>query len=271
VNNLYRELAPITEAAWEQIEDEARRTYERWIAGRRVVDVTGPDGSELAAVGTGHLRPIAPAASGVITRQRDAKHVIELRVPFRVTREAVDDVERGSEDSDWQPVKDAVQQIALAEDRAIFHGLPSADIEGIVPTSSNEPVDTPNEIDEFTEVVAHAVSELRLAGVGGPYSLLLSADLYTEVSETTVHGYPIVDHLARMLDGEIIWAPGLRSGGLLVTTRGGDFELHLGQDLSIGYLSHDAESIELYLQESFTFLPYTAEASVVLKVGEDED
>ncbi|WP_341728218.1 family 1 encapsulin nanocompartment shell protein [Brooklawnia sp.] len=271
MNNLHRELAPISQGAWEQIEDEARRTYERWIAGRRVVDVSGPDGTELSAVGTGHLSPIEAVASGVLTRQRDAKHVVELRVPFRVTREAVDDVERGSEDSDWQPVKDAVQQIALAEDRAIFHGLASADIEGIAQTSSNEPVSAPSDVDDFPEAVAHAATELRLAGVGGPYSLLLSAGLYTDVSETSVHGYPIVDHLARMLDGEIIWAPGLESGGLLVTTRGGDYELHLGQDLSIGYLSHDADSIELYLQESFTFLAYTAEASVVLEISGDDD
>ena len=79
------------------------------------------------------------------------------------------------------------------------------------------------------------------------------------------------NHLARMLDGEIIWAPGLESGGLLVTTRGGDYELYLGQDLSIGYLSHNADTIELYLQESFTFLAYTAEASVVLQIEADED
>ena len=271
MNNLHRELAPISEAAWEQIEDEARRTYTRWIAGRRVVDVTGPEGFELSAVGTGHLRAIEGVAEGVITSQRAAKQVIELRVPFRVTRQDVDDVERGSEDSDWQPVKDAVQQIALAEDRAIFHGLGSAGIDGIAPTSSNQLVHASDDVTEFPEAVAHAVNELRLAGVGGPYSLLLSADLYTEVSETSDHGYPIVDHLARMLDGEIIWAPGLESGGLLVTTRGGDYELYLGQDLSIGYLSHNADTIELYLQESFTFLAHTAEASVVLQIEADED
>src|SRR5437870_4678001 len=122
MNNLHRELAPVSDAAWTQLEDEARRTFKRWIAGRRVVDVVGPSGLELSAVGTGHLRPIEEPAEGVIVRQRQAQLVIELRVPFFVTRQAVDDVERGAKDSDWQPVKDAVKQIALAEDRAIFHG-----------------------------------------------------------------------------------------------------------------------------------------------------
>ena len=70
-------------------------------------------------------------------------------------------------------------------------------------------------------------------------------------------------HIDRLLDGEVLWAPAIQ-GAVLLSTRGGDYELHLGQDLSIGYLSHDAESIELYLQETLTFLPYTSEASVVL-------
>ncbi len=263
MNNLHRDLAPITDAAWEQIEDEARRTFKRWIAGRRVVDVEGPAGTGLAAVGTGHLTPLDSPGDGVLARQRQAQLVVELRVPFRVSRAAVDDVERGAQDSDWQPVKDAVKAIALAEDRAIFHGSPAAGITGICESSSNAAVPVPADARDLPESVAQALTQLRLAGVDGPYTLLLSAELYTAISETTDHGYPIREQVARLLDGEIIWAPAL-DGALLVTTRGGDYTLFLGQDLSIGYLSHDADSIELYHQESLTFMAYTAEASVVL-------
>jgi uncharacterized linocin/CFP29 family protein len=99
--------------------------------------------------------------------------------------------------------------------------------------------------------------------VGGPYSLLLSAAAYTTVSETSDHGYPIRDHLARVVDGEIIWAPAIE-GAFVLSARGGDYELRLGQDLAIGYLSHDSEYVQLYFQESLTFLAYTAEASVAL-------
>jgi uncharacterized linocin/CFP29 family protein len=121
----------------------------------------------------------------------------------------------------------------------------------------------PGEVRDYPDVVSKAVSELRLAGVAGPYSLLLSADAWTAVSETSDHGYPIREHLARVLDGDIIWAPAI-DGALLLSGRGGDYELRLGQDLSIGYLSHDAESVHLYFTESFTFAVYTTEASVPL-------
>ncbi len=96
------------------------------------------------------------------------------------------------------------------------------------------------------------------------YSVLLSADAFAAVAETTDYGYPIREHIARVLhDGEIIWAPAI-DGAVLLSTRGGDFELHLGQDLSIGYLSHDDEQVQLYFQESLTFIAQTGEASVVL-------
>jgi len=267
MNNLHRELAPISAAAWSQIEDEARRTVTGHLAGRRVVDVVGPAGPTLSAVGTGHVRALEAPGEGVRAHQREVRPIVELRVPFRVTRQAVDDVERGAKDSDWQPVKDAAKRIAFAEDRAIFHGMTAAGIIGIGPSSSNPTLSLPADARQSPDVVAQAVSALRLAGVDGPYSLLLSADAYTAVAETADYGYPIRDHLARLLgDGEIIWAPAL-DGALLVSTRGGDYELHLGQDLSIGYLSHDADHVELYLQESMTFLAITAEAGVTLRAA----
>ena len=267
MNNLHRELAPISEAAWEEIEEEARRTFTRNLAGRRLVDVVGPEGLALSAVGTGHVRELDSQDDGVIVHQREVQPLIELRVPFSVDRQAVDDVERGAKDSDWQPVKDAAKQIAFAEDRVVFEGSSAAGIVGVAPSSSNAPRELPSEARDFPDTVAQALSALRLVGVGGPYGLLLSADLYTAVAETTDHGYPIRDHLARLLqDGEIIWAPAL-TDALVLSTRGGDYELHLGQDLSIGYLSHDANQIELYLEESLTFLAITAESSVALPRG----
>jgi uncharacterized linocin/CFP29 family protein len=263
MNNLHRELAPVSDAAWADIEQEATRTFTRHLAGRRVVDVQGPAGVELSAVGTGHLTDVESADPAVHARSRVVQPLVELRVPFTVARSDVDDVERGAQDADWQPVKDAARQIAYAEDRAVFEGWPAAGITGLRPGSSNAAVALPADIREYPNTIAHAVSALRLAGVDGPYSLLLSADAYTAVSETADHGYPIREHLSRQIDGDIIWAPAIE-GAFLVTTRGGDFTLHLGQGLSLGYLSHDADTVTLYFQESLTFLLHTSEAVVAL-------
>jgi uncharacterized linocin/CFP29 family protein len=261
MNNLHRELAPISGAAWSSIEEEARRTFTLHLAGRRVADVRGPDGTTLSAVGTGHLSDVAPPAEGVIARARSAQPLIELRVPFTVNRQDVDDVERGAKDPDWQPVKDAVRTMAVAEDRAVFEGYPAGGIPGIRESSSNEALSLPADVRKYPDVISQALASLRLAGVGGPYALLLSADAYTAVSETSEHGYPVREHLERVTGGDIVWAPAI-DGAFLLSTRGGDYELYLGQDLSIGYLSHDADSVRLYFQESLTFLVHTAEAGV---------
>jgi uncharacterized linocin/CFP29 family protein len=263
MNNLHRELAPISDAAWAEIEEEASRTLKRNLAGRRVVDVYGPSGEDFSAVGTGHLRDIDGPQDGILARQREIAPLIEFRVPFQVDRRQVDDVARGAKDADWQPVKDAARLIAFAEDRAIFEGYPAASIEGIRQEVSNPPMTLPADVLTYPVAIAEALRYLRIAGVNGPYSVVLSADAYTAVSETTDHGYPVHDHIKRLISGEIVWAPAIE-GAFVVTTRGGDFGLHLGQDMSIGYLSHNESSVELYLQETLTFLVFTSEAAVAL-------
>ncbi|HUO37022.1 MAG TPA: family 1 encapsulin nanocompartment shell protein [Mycobacterium sp.] len=263
MDNLYRELAPVNDEAWSEIELEASRTFKRHIAGRRVVDVSEPGGPATAAVGTGRLIDAAAPADGVIAHLRVSKPLVRLRVPFTLSRMEIDNVERGSQDSDWDAVKEAAKKLAFVEDRAIFEGYQAASIEGIRATSSNTPLKLPTDAREAPDVISRALTELRLAGVDGPYSVLLSADAYTAVSETSDHGYPILDHIKRLIDGDIIWAPAI-DGAFVLTTRGGDFDLQLGTDAAIGYLSHDADTVQLYLQETLTFQCYTAEASVAL-------
>ena len=263
MNNLYRDLAPITELAWAAIELEAARTFKRHIAGRRVVDVSEPGGPVTAAVSTGRLLDVAAPSDGVVSHLRASQPLVRLRVPFTLSRTEIDAVERGSQASDWDPVKAAAKKLAFVEDRAIFEGYSAASIEGIRQTSSNPALTLPADAREVPDAISQALSALRLAGVDGPYSVLLSADAYTAVSETSDHGYPILEHLNRLVDGDIIWAPAI-DGAFVVTTRGGDFDLQLGTDVAIGYTSHDADTVELYLQETLTFLVYTAEASVAL-------
>ncbi|MCF3964881.1 family 1 encapsulin nanocompartment shell protein [Streptomyces fuscigenes] len=263
MNNLHRELAPVSAAAWADLEEEARRTFKRHVAARRLVDVPEPGGSGLAAVPTGHLNAVEAPADGVHARLRHAQPLVELRVPFTVSREQIDIVERGAKDADWDSVKDAARKLAYAEDRAVFEGYAAAGIEGVRASSSNPPLALPADARDYPNAISQAITELRLAGVGGPYALALSADAYTLVSETSDHGYPIREHLSRVLNGDIIWAPAI-DGAFVVAARGGDFELVIGQDVSIGYARHDATSVELYFQESFTFLTYTSEASVAL-------
>jgi len=191
------------------------------------------------------------------------KALVELRVPFELERQEIDDVERGANDSDWEPAKIAARRLAFAEDGAIFVGYSAAGIVGISEGTSNPKKTLPADVREYPRAIAEALNQLRIVGVNGPYTALLGADAYTKLAETSDYGYPVLDHVKRLVDDKIIWAPGV-PGAVVSTTRGGDFDLHIGQDTSIGYLSHTDTAVRLYLQETFTFLLLTTEAAVAL-------
>jgi uncharacterized linocin/CFP29 family protein len=80
---LKRKKAPLTEEAWKQVDDEARRVLKLHLAGRKVVDFSGPHGWKLGAVNTGRLKPAGQdTAGGVSYALRQVQPLVELRAPF---------------------------------------------------------------------------------------------------------------------------------------------------------------------------------------------
>ena len=105
---------------------------------------------------------------------------------------------------------------------------------------------------------------LRAADIAGPYAVALGSRCFTGVTETTEHGgYPVLEHLREILGGPVVWAPAV-DGAVVLSQRGGDFELTVGQDFSIGYRASDATTVSFYLEESVAFRVNTPEAAVHL-------
>jgi uncharacterized linocin/CFP29 family protein len=267
-NHLSRDRAPITEAGWEEIEKEAKRTLRGMLAARRVVEFRGPLGWDDSDVELGRADPIASPPSGpdVQARLRRVQPLVELRIPFEVSRAELDAIDRGARDPDLDSVIAAARQIAIAEDRAIFHGYKAAHITGICEAAASTAVPLGSSHADYPGAVSAALTKLRDEGIEGPFAVVLNEQLYKDLAARTDSGYPILSHVQRLVDGDIVWAAGL-DGGLVLSMRGGDFELTVGQDFSIGYLEHDLESVRLYIEESFTFLVLTDQAAVPLTVG----
>jgi uncharacterized linocin/CFP29 family protein len=265
MNHLLRESAPITEAGWRLIDDEARERLTPALAARKLVDFAGPRGWEHSATNLGRTRPLAEApVAGVDAAQRRVLAVVELRAPFTLARDELRDADRGAPDVDLAALDDAARLIATAENRAVFHGWQAAGMTGIAEASPHDAIALGEDCARYPRHVARAVEALLRAGIDGPYGLALGPDAYTAVLETTEHGgYPLLDHLRKILGGPLVWAPGV-NGAVVVSQRGGDFLLELGEDLSIGYHHHRADTVDLYLLESFSFRVATAEAAVAL-------
>ena len=264
MNHLLRGLAPFSDAAWQEIDREAARTLKTSLGARRVVDFVGPKGWEFAAVGTGRDRPVpAPDKTKVEARLRHVLPLVELRVPFEMKRSELDAIDRGARDLDTDPVIAAARQIAIAEDHVIFQGYAAAGIRGIAEAQQAQAISFGDNFAEFPIAIASAKNKLRDNGVSGPYAVALSEQAYTGLTETTSGGYPVLEHVRHIVDGPLVWTPGL-DGAVVLSMRGGDFELTMGQDFSVGYLDHDAQTVRLYIEESFTFWLLSAQAAIPL-------
>jgi uncharacterized linocin/CFP29 family protein len=265
VNHLFRDLAPVSDEAWEQIDDEARRSLKHFLAARRLVDFTGPLGWPASAVDLGRVERLEVGpAPGVDAARRRVLPLVELRIPFSLTRDNLDDAERGAEDLDLATVIAASRSAALAEDHAIFNGYPDGGIVGIAPSSPHQPLTIADNYGAYPTQVAQAVEVLRSAAVGGPYAIAMGTRCYTGVIETTEHGgYPVFEHLRQILGGAVVWAPAV-DGAVVMSERGADYELTVGEDFSIGYRSASEDSVAFYLEESLAFRVNTPEAAVAL-------
>lgn len=266
MDHLRRAEAPISEQAWEQIDQEAERTLRHFLVARALVDFTGPKGWEHSAESTGQSMTVGdPPVDGVRAAVRAVQPLTEMRTPFEVSQAAMDNIDRGAVAPDFDAVTAAARRAALAEDRAVFHGYDGAGITGIGAGSPHPPVAISDNYDQYPGAVARAVAALRAEGVGGPYAVALGPRCYTGVIETTEHGgYPVLEHIKVIAGGPVIWAPGV-DGAVVLSTRGGDYEFVCGQDFSIGYAGHRGAGVELYLEESFTLLVHEPKASIALR------
>src|SRR5580704_7938482 len=247
MNHLHRQLAPIADAGWQAIEEEIKPRLETYLAARKLVDFEGPLGWTHSATTLGRTAPIAGPLPDVTGAQRQVLPLVELRAPFVVSRAEVDAAERGATDLDLPGLEEAGRRIALTENTSHPALTLSADAE------------------HYPTAVAEAVDVLRGAGIGGPYGLALSPGIYTEIVHTTEHGgHLLLDHLRQILGGPLVWAPGVECG-IVVSLRGGDFVFESGQDISIGYTSHDADTVSLYLEESFSFRVLEPDSAVALR------
>jgi uncharacterized linocin/CFP29 family protein len=265
MNHLLRSQAPVSDAGWELLDQEARDRLAPALAARKLVDFSGPLGWEHSATNLGRTTPVESASrDGVSVLKRNVLPLVEIRADFELERRELRDADRGADDADLAALDTAAHVIATTENVAVFHGLAGATV-GIAEVSTHKQAKLGEATDMYPSKVASAVEQLLCSGISGPYGLALGGEQYRRVVEAAEHGgYPLLDHLRKILEGPIVWAPGV-TGAVVLSMRGGDFKFESGEDLAIGYESHDGEVVKLYIEESFSFHVATPDAAVVLK------
>lgn len=269
MNHLLRGHAPITDEGWAEIDAEAKERLLPALGARKLIDFSGPLGWQYSASNLGEVEAqVNDEIDGVFLSRRRVLPLVEVRTPFSLKRSELARLDRGAADTDLSQLDQAARRTALAENTAVFHGLDTAGMGGIAEVSSHDAIPmVGNDPVKYPQYIAKAIEMLLTAGIEGPYGVALSPECYTNLVESSEEGgYPQLSHIRKILDdGPLVWAPGLK-GAVVASLRGGDFLFESGQDLSVGYDSHDAGQVNLYLEESFSFRVATPEAAVALTV-----
>lgn len=264
---LKRELAPIVPEAWREIDEEARRVLNLHLGGRKLVDFDGPHGWNHAAVNLGTLDLLEDQPEDdVYLGIRNVLPLAEVRIPIRLDIMDLDAVARGDHEPDLDAVVRAAEKMARLEDGAIFQGSDALGITGILEASEHDPMTLPADPVRYPQVFVEASEVLRRAGIDGPYALALGPEAYNALAQAADDGYPIRKHVSQLVDGPVVWVPALE-GAVLLSVRGGDFTLTVGQDLSVGYAYHEKDEVELYVTETFTFRVLEPAAAIHLQNG----
>lgn len=264
---LKKSIAPITDDAWKEIKEAADDIFNNYLTAREFVDIDGPNGMGYGAVTTGKLIiPKKQSRAGINYGIREVIPVLEIRKPFELDIWELDNIERGSKDVDLGPLEEAAKEVALFEENAIYNGFPEAQIKGLTKSSEIPVVIKKKDTVNFLKVVGEQIISLKKQGVGGPYTLIVDDENYQRLI-TENKGFPVIRQLKEIIDGKIILNHNNKNS-FIVTERGGDYELYLGQDISIGYDGHNTEKVKLYFTESFTFRVHSPEAIRVINNAE---
>lgn len=260
---LKKDMAPIPEEAWKEITEQIQGVLKNYLTARKFVDIEGPYGPEYGAVSTGRLIfTEKERKDGVNYGVREVNPLIEVRKTFDLDRWELDNIIRGAKDIDLEPAENATKQVAGFEENVIYQGLKNGGVSGLEERSLHKPVQLPSKVDNILRLIGEQINTLQKNAVEGPYSLILNEKYWLELINLT-QGYPIVRQLSDILGGQII-INDHNDNAYLVSERGGDFELTIGQDFMVGYEMHDSQNVKLFISESFTFRVLSPEAVVIL-------
>lgn len=263
---LRRHLAPVTESAWKEIDEQASISLKQFLSARKVVDVSEPAGWDKASVSTGRMllecdkKKDEEFCYGV----RQSLPIIEPRVRFTLKKWELDNISRGVKDPDLGALEDAAKKIAFFEESVIYNGLNKAGVTGIL-DGNKKGVALPKDKGKWHDIIVQSVYKLREAAIDGPYALVLSPELWQGFNYLTSCGCSKKEQLESIIKGPVILSHFLKTG-VLISLRGGDFQLTLGSDYVLGYENSTNEEVTLYLTESFTSQVIEPNAAIQIKI-----
>lgn len=265
MNMFARGLAPISDAAWNAIDGQAAATLRANLSARRFADVKGPYGWERSCVALGGLETfqrMGDVGYGV----HKCVRFTETRADFTLDSMELHNIERGCDNPDLTAVERAAAAAAAFEDKMVYEGLTAAGVRGMSGHSDLEPVTLPSDPEQFLCAVKDAVTNFEVNNsISGPFAFVGGRKLRSMLDKI-VHGRTLLEVVSKNSSvSEYIYTPSF-DGAFLVSKRGGDFELYIGGDFSVGFTSREDMKMNFFIAESVAFRVVEPKAFVELKI-----
>ncbi len=245
-----RNLAPIPQEAWDEINARAEDVINSFLTTRKSLKVDGPHGFSKTSISSGRLNLVDQKISkNVSIGLYDVKPLIETRIHFNLSRWELDNILRGTKDINLEPLEKAAQELALFEENVIYNGSKEAGIKGLI-TEAGHRFELEDSSQVILDKVAEAVCVLKESYVGMPFNLIVSGKLYKALNK--IHGSKLLGDLVKKIIGGEIYVSKAIEGGLLIPVNHDDIEFTVGQEYTIGYENNDVKEVTFFIMNSYT-------------------
>lgn len=236
----YRDLAPITNNSWKEIDERTTEVLKSYLSARKVVRVNGPFGLDFNAITEGRLENIVDEGELCYGNYK-VLPLTESRIEFEMDRWELDNIERGARDIDYEPLEKAAEKIALFEEKVVFETL----------EKFSKEIPLGKDFESIMDAISKGIIQLRKAYQKGPFNLVVNEEVYMRILSAN-SSYPLEERIEELIGGKIIFNHVI-DGAYLLPHNHEDLELTIGQDFTVGYQSHTEKTVRFFITESFTF------------------
>ena len=261
MENVYlgRSDAPLSADCWKLLDNTMIEAAKSQMTGRRIITMDGPFGFGLKVV------PLSDCemAEGVSTSAFMPVNLIDTT--FYLGKRDLAAAEKDPFMLDMAPVAYAAMECAAKEDSIMFNGI--GDVPGLTTAEGTGSMVLTkwDKVGTAADQIIAAVTQLDDAGFHGPYVMALAPSQYNLLLRRYPQGDGTeLDHVRSIIAGDVIKAPVLKKGGVLLASGRQYCSLVVGQDMSIGYNGPSGDRLEFSISESLALLVRAPEAICVL-------
>jgi len=270
---LPREDAPFSDLVWGMIDKAVIGAARSQLAGRRLLEITGPLGLGVRSVEQGER-----AVGGEVTfgsakaalSAANAQPIPLLHAEFAIPIRDVAAAEERGVQLELRQAVDAAVAAAHLEDSLIFEGHKELGIPGLlnVPGAAGSKVGDWGNVGQAAEDLIAAVNKLDAAGFPGPYAAALAPALYNALFLLYPQGnLTQLDHVRQFITAGLAKAPTLKSGGVVIAAGRQFATIVMGQDMTAAFVGPAAEQYEFAILESLAPRVILPQAVCVLQAG----